>query len=78
MLLHSNVKHNLEVLPENIRSDLKHIFELLTREKAKGSEGDVRATLNRMREQDAQDLAHKIFDLFYLVHNQYEVDKAQK
>jgi hypothetical protein len=73
-----HAEHNLEALPPDLRSKLESIFERLTREEAKGSEGKVSATLNVMSEEDARDLAQQIFDLYHLVHDQHEANKAQK
>jgi hypothetical protein len=70
--------HNLEALPPELRSKLEDIFERLTREEAKGSEGKVRATLNVMSEDDAQNLAHDTFDLYHAVHGLHEANKARK
>jgi hypothetical protein len=67
--------HNFKNIPAEIQSQLQEIYEVLTREKAKGSEGNVRATLNVMSEGKAQDLAQKIFDLYYEVHDLYEAQK---
>jgi hypothetical protein len=67
--------HNLKNIPSKVQSKLVEIHDRLTREKAKGSEGDVHATLNVMTEDDARDLAEEIFDLYYAVHDLHEAQK---
>lgn len=67
--------HNFKNLPPKIQSKLQEIHERLTHERARGSEGDVRATLNVMAADDAQDLAQEIFDLYYAVHDLHEAQK---
>jgi hypothetical protein len=69
---------HLADLPPDFRTRLENIFERFTREKAKGTEGNVRATLNVMSDEDAQELAGDIFDLYYAVHDQHAENKTKK
>lgn len=61
----SNLIHvKPEELPEKIQNDFRETEEELTKVKAKGSEGDVAASVNAMSEDRASEIAQKIVGMF--------------
>ena len=51
-------------LPEEIQNDFKSVLISLTKKEAIGEEGTVRATLNQMTEDEAEDLSRKILSMY--------------
>ena len=57
------VMGNTSYMPEGIRSDVEWLNDKLTKHKAEGSEGTFKATLDKMSEDEAVEIASVIFDL---------------
>jgi hypothetical protein len=55
-----------------LAEEFKGICERLTRETPKGGEGSVSATLNLMSDDEAQELAARIFKLFHEIKTKYD------
>jgi hypothetical protein len=53
-----------EDIPKDIREDFDEVNSALTRVKAKGTEGDIAASIKELSEEEAARLAEKIFNMF--------------
>jgi hypothetical protein len=58
-----------EQLPPPLQNDFSAIISRLKAEPASESQGGVDATMRSMSDDDAEDLATKIFDMFLLLHD---------
>jgi hypothetical protein len=61
----------VEDFPERLRDDFIGICEEMTKIKADGGEGYIKATCRVMSDEEAEKIAQKIFDLFTTIARSY-------
>ena len=71
------VEQNRMLLPPDLRAKFAEIEALCKGKNAEDPRGSVRASLDEISDDDAHELATKIFDLYYQVHARHEVEKGR-